>query len=168
MSNDVFFLIVVVVVLAIMLVFIYVKDKESMCRIEQLEKIVEDLSKQEHFLRKELEGKSGLQDYDIVLLKEELKIMLEKEINAKIAPVLSSLKNVEYIIEEFQNEQQNRILNLEQKTQNISKLSPSYENEEQKIIELFKEGKSVEQIAKDLRIGIGSVELALKFKQLLN
>ncbi|EOI2586661.1 hypothetical protein ACMHOY_001707, partial [Campylobacter jejuni] len=31
----------------------------------------------------------------------------------------------------------------------------------------FKEGKSIEQIAKDLRIGTGNVELVLKFKKLI-
>lgn len=60
---------------------------------------------------------------------------------------------MEHIIEDFQNEQQNRILNLEQKAQSMTKLTPNYDTEEQKIVDLFKEGKSIEQIAKDLRIG---------------
>ncbi|EPJ2171569.1 DUF6115 domain-containing protein, partial [Campylobacter jejuni] len=48
-----------------------------------------------------------------------------------------------------------------------AKLTPNYDTEEQKIENLFKEGKSIEQIAKDLRIGTGNVELVLKFKKLI-
>ncbi|EAJ8372244.1 hypothetical protein BI256_08640, partial [Campylobacter coli] len=107
------------------------------------------------------------EDYKITLLKEEIQITLEKQISAKITPVLRTLKTMEHIIEDFQNEQQNRILNLEQKAQSMTKLTPNYDTEEQKIVDLFKEGKSIEQIAKDLRIGTGNVELVLKFKQLI-
>lgn len=49
----------------------------------------------------------------------------------------------------------------------MNKLSPDFTNEEQKIVELFKQGKSVEQIAKDLRISTGNVEFTLKMKELL-
>lgn len=49
----------------------------------------------------------------------------------------------------------------------MAKLTPNYDTEEQKIENLFKEGKSIEQIAKDLRIGTGNVELVLKFKKLI-
>ncbi|WP_205569804.1 DUF6115 domain-containing protein, partial [Klebsiella pneumoniae] len=85
----------------------------------------------------------------------------------KILPILKSLQGMEHIIEQFQNEQQERLLSLEQKAQSITKLTPNYDAEEQKIIDLFKEGKSIEQIAKDLRIGTGNVELVLKFKKII-
>ena len=82
-------------------------------------------------------------------------------------PILKSLKGFESVIESFQNEQETRLSSLEQKAQNMSKLSPDYTNEEQKIVELFKQGKSVEQIAKDLRISTGNVEFTLKMKELM-
>ena len=100
-------------------------------------------------------------------LKDEIKFSLDREINLKIMPILKSLQGFENVIESFQNEQENRLSNLEQKAQNMSKLTPDFVNEEQKIIELFHQGKSVEQIAKDLRISTGNVEFTLKMKELL-
>ncbi|EAH4842244.1 hypothetical protein JQA71_000860 [Campylobacter coli] len=171
MSNDVLYLVFMIVLLVAILAYMNIKDKESSAKINKLQGVVEDITKELHYLRKELgvkdEGDQEEEDYKITLLKEEIQITLEKQISAKITPVLRTLKTMEYIIEDFQNEQQNRILNLEQKAQSMTKLTPNYDTEEQKIVDLFKEGKSIEQIAKDLRIGTGNVELVLKFKQLI-
>ncbi len=171
MSNDVLYLVFMIVLLVAILAYMNIKDKESNAKINKLQGVVEDITKELHYLRKELgvkdEDDQEEEDYKITLLKEEIQITLEKQISAKITPVLRTLKTMEHIIEDFQNEQQNRILNLEQKAQSMTKLTPNYDTEEQKIVDLFKEGKSIEQIAKDLRIGTGNVELVLKFKQLI-
>ncbi|EAH6107231.1 hypothetical protein L1411_001418 [Campylobacter coli] len=171
MSNDVLYLVFMIVLLVAILAYMNIKDKESSAKINKLQGVVEDITKELHYLRKELGVKDEVdqeeEDYKITLLKEEIQITLEKQISAKITPVLRTLKTMEHIIEDFQNEQQNRILNLEQKAQSMTKLTPNYDTEEQKIVDLFKEGKSIEQIAKDLRIGTGNVELVLKFKQLI-
>ncbi|WP_144600618.1 DUF6115 domain-containing protein [Campylobacter coli] len=171
MSNDVLYLVFMIVLLVAILAYMNIKDKESNAKINKLQGVVEDITKELHYLRKELgvkdEGVQEEEDYKITLLKEEIQITLEKQISAKITPVLRTLKTMEHIIEDFQNEQQNRILNLEQKAQSMTKLTPNYDTEEQKIVDLFKEGKSIEQIAKDLRMGTGNVELVLKFKQLI-
>ncbi|MBZ7936137.1 MULTISPECIES: DUF6115 domain-containing protein [Campylobacter] len=171
MSNDVIYLVFVFVLLVAMLAYINIKERENNTKLTKLQGVIEDITKEMHYFRKELgikeEDENDEEDYKITLLKEEMQIELEKQISAKITPVLRTLKTMEHIIEDFQNEQQNRLLNLEQKAQSMTKLTPNYDTEEQKIIDLFKEGKTIEQIAKDLRIGIGNVELVLKFKQLI-
>ncbi|MCX2682728.1 hypothetical protein OQH60_01630 [Campylobacter sp. MIT 21-1685] len=168
MSEEVLYLVFVIILFIAILAYMNIKERENNVKIIKLQNAIEDISKELHYFRKELGNKDdNEEDYKFMLLKEQMQILLEKEISAKIIPVLKSLKGMEHIIEEFQNEQQNRILNLEQKTKNMTKLTPNYDNQEQKIVELFKEGKNVEQIAKDLRIGTGKVELVLKFKQLL-
>ncbi|MBK1971926.1 hypothetical protein JG677_07455 [Campylobacter sp. TTU-622] len=168
MSVDVLYLVFMIVLLVAFLAYMNIKDKENTSKITKLQNAMEDLTKELHYLKKDLDLKDDSEEkFNIDLLKDEVKIMLEKEVSHKIYPILQSLQNVESIIEEFQNEQQNRILTLEQKTQSISKLTPNYDTEEQKIIELFQQGKSIEQIAKDLRVGIGNVELVLKFKKMI-
>lgn len=168
MSEEVLYLVFMIVLLVAFLAYMNIKDKENMSKIIKLQNAMEDLTKELHYLKKNLDLKDDEEEkFNIDLLKDEVKIMLEQEVSNKIYPILQSLKNVESIIEEFQNEQQNRILTLEQKTQSISKLTPNYDTEEQKIIELFQQGKSIEQIAKDLRVGIGNVELVLKFKKMI-
>lgn len=170
MSEDVLYLVFIIVLLVAMLAYMNIKDRENNAKIIKLQNVMEELDKELHYIKKNLGNKSenaNEEDYKLTLLKEEMQIMVEKELSNKILPILKSLQGVEHIIEEFQNEQQSRILNLEQKTQSMTKLTPNYDTEEQKIIDLFKSGKSVEQIAKDLRIGTGNVELVLKFKQLI-
>lgn len=149
------------------LAYFFIKDKENLSKIQKLEQAIESINKDIHYIRKELEEKADLQSLDAETLKDEVRFSLDREINSKILPILKSLQGFENVIEEFQNEQENRISHLEQRTQNINKLSPDFVNEEQKIVELFKQGKSIEQIAKDLRISTGNVEFTLKMKELV-
>lgn len=170
MSDDVLYLVFIIVLLVAMLAYMNIKERENNAKIAKLQNVIEDITKELHYFRKELGVKDDNkedEDYKISLLKEEIMIEIEKQISSKITPVLRTLKTMEHIIEDFQNEQQNRLLNLEQKAQSMTKLMPNYDTEEQKIENLFKEGKSIEQIAKDLRIGTGNVELVLKFKKLI-
>ncbi|EGK8008436.1 hypothetical protein IO405_000825 [Campylobacter lari] len=173
MGSDLLLWLVVALLIFAMFAYMMIKEKENIAKINELGKMIEDLNKQYHYLKKESldEQDQEKEEIDTEAIKEELKEellqVLEQKINQNIIPILSALKEVEEVIEEFQSEQKNRLLNLEQKTQSITKLSPSYDNEEQKVIELFNQKKSIEQIAKDLRIGMGRVELILKFNKLL-
>lgn len=173
MDSDLLLWLVVALLIFAMFAYMMIKEKESIIKINELGKMIEDLNKQYHYLKKESldEQEQEKEEIDTEAIREELKEellqVLEQKINQNIIPILSALKEVEEVIEEFQSEQKNRLLNLEQKTQSITKLSPSYDNEEQKVIELFNQKKSIEQIAKDLRIGMGRVELILKFNKLL-
>ncbi|EAK0823221.1 hypothetical protein A0Z38_04015 [Campylobacter lari] len=173
MDSDLLLWLIVALLIFAMFAYMMIKEKENIAKINELGKMIEDLNKQYHYLKKESvdEQEQEKEEIDTEAIKEELKEellqVLEQKINQNIIPILSALKEVEEVIEEFQSEQKNRLLNLEQKTQSITKLSPSYDNEEQKVIELFNQKKSIEQIAKDLRIGMGRVELILKFNKLL-
>lgn len=177
MDSDLLLWLVVIVLIFAMFAYMVIREKENVAKFHELGKIIEDLNKQYHYLKKEseYEEQKDEQDYkddiDIEEIKEQLRAefvqFLEQKINQNIIPIASALKEVESAIEDFQSEQKNRLLNLEQKTQSISKLSPSYDNEEQKVIELFNQKKSIEQIAKDLRMGLGRVELILKFNKLI-
>ena len=170
MSVDFLYLFISFILILCLLAYVFIRDKENSLKIKKLENAVEEINKTLHFLRKDLENmEEKLPDLSSYLdeTRAELSFLVDKEVNSKILPVLKSLKGFESVIEDFQNEQENRLSSLEQKTQNMSKLSPNYEDEEQKIVDLFQAGKSIEQIAKDLRISTGNVEFALKFRKLL-
>lgn len=169
MSEDLLYLVFLLILMLALVAYVFIKDKENSAKIRKLENAIEDINKDLHFLRKDLENKSDAPDMSSYLdeIKAEISFLIDKEVNSKILPVLKSLRGFEDIIEEFQNEQENRLSSLEQKTQNMSKLTPNYEDEEQKIVDLFQKGKSIEQIAKDLRISTGNVEFALKFRKIL-
>lgn len=167
MSLELLYGVFILILLVASLAFFFIKDKENLSKIHKLERAVEEMKKDLHYLQKELDEKTDSPNFDANALKDEIKFSLDREINVKIMPILKSLKGFESVIESFQNEQETRLSSLEQKAQNMSKLSPDYTNEEQKIVELFKQGKSVEQIAKDLRISTGNVEFTLKMKELM-
>lgn len=174
MSEDLLYLIFVVVLVVAMFAYMMIRDKESQVKIAKLEGAVEDIHKNLHYLKKILDEKGSLDESVLAQIstpnldESAVKALLEREINSKIVPILKSLKGFESVIDELQSEQENRLSNLEQRTQNIAKLSPDYSSEEQKIVELFKSGKSIEQIAKDLRISTGNVEFALKFNKVID
>lgn len=174
MNTDILLWLVIAILIFALFVYMIIREKENAAKFNELGKIIEDLNRQYHYLKKDSQEDIldvEKEELDIESIKEELKEelvqILENKIQQNIFPILSALKEVEEVIEEFQSEQKNRLLNLEQKTQSITKLSPSYDNEEQKVIEMFEQKKSIEQIAKDLRIGTGRVELILKFNKLI-
>lgn len=118
MSDDVLYLVFIIVLLIAMLAYMNIKERENNAKIAKLQNVIEDITKELHYFRKELGVKDDSEedeDYKTSLLKEEIMIELDKQISSKITPVLRTLKTMEHIIEDFQNEQQNRLLNLEQK-----------------------------------------------------
>ena len=170
MSLELLYTIASFVFMAALAAFFFIKDRENSLKIRRLEANVEEIHKSLHFVKKDLEvveNAPQAPEIDISGIKAELKTLLDKEVNSKILPILKSLQGFERVVEDLQNEQENRLTNLEQKAQSMSKLSPDFAGDEAKIAELFKGGKSVEQIAKDLRISTGNVEFTLKMKGLL-
>ncbi|HEG3859930.1 TPA: hypothetical protein SC524_001520, partial [Campylobacter jejuni] len=126
MSDDVLYLVFIIVLLIAMLAYMNIKERENNAKIAKLQNVIEDITKELHYFRKELGVKDDSEedeDYKTSLLKEEIMIELDKQISSKITPVLRTLKTMEHIIEDFQNEQQNRLLNLEQKAQSMAKLT---------------------------------------------
>ncbi|EPJ2171749.1 hypothetical protein ACTFTH_001931, partial [Campylobacter jejuni] len=114
MSDDVLYLVFIIVLLIAMLAYMNIKERENNAKIAKLQNVIEDITKELHYFRKELGVKDDSEedeDYKTSLLKEEIMIELDKQISSKITPVLRTLKTMEHIIEDFQNEQQNRLLN---------------------------------------------------------
>lgn len=111
MYDDVLYLIFTIILLLAILAYMNIKEKENNLKIIKLQNVIEDITEELHYFRKELGLKEDEEDedYKTTLLKEEMKIELDKQISAKITPVLRTLKTMEHIIEDFQNEQQNRL-----------------------------------------------------------
>ena len=65
------------------------------------------------------------------------------------------------------SEQQERLYSLEERTKSIGKITPpSFEaNNENRVVEMFRAGKTPEAIARDLQLGVGQVTMILKFKK---
>lgn len=155
------------VIMALLFLIIYFKDIESSKKFERFERTIEDLSRQNHQLKQALIHKKDEDTSWVEGIKSQLKGSVQEEINNHVIPLLDSLRDIEGIIEDFKTEQQNRIIKLEERTKSMNMLSPtSSTSNEKQVIQAYKNGSSINTIAKDLRLGVGEVEFILKMHNL--
>jgi hypothetical protein len=170
--NEILMICTFVAIMAVLVGYFYIKDGDTNRKFSRYERVVEALVQENHNIKKQLKelqyNKSeivGVSNVDEIL--EQISSKIDVQINSKIIPVLNTLQSLENSMNSFQNEQQDKLYSIEERTKSITKLSPNDNNDESKIVAMYQSGKSKENIAKDLRIGIGKVEFVLKFHGIL-
>jgi len=145
---DYIVLIAIVIVLGLVLAYIYIKDKETSQVIMSLREKVEELS---------------YDDEPQNLSDEKYKELDNKiyEIGESLIKIVRNLKN----IDATQKEHEQKLNQIEEKLK-LFNLSSSSNRNENKIISLFKEGKTIEEIANEERIPVGEVEFVIKLANL--
>lgn len=146
----------------ILLIYIYTKDNEVSKKFFLYEKSIEDLNKKIYDLEKKLNEKK--ESYDKQEIKEYIDELVEENLQKITAFVLSSKKEQDAKLSGIKDEVAQKLQNLEEKVKNFTSLPESYQSNEKKIINLYHKGLSVSEIARNLRIGIGEVELVLKIE----
>ena len=157
------------IVLAIIIALIFIKDSETNKKFTRYERAIESAIQENYNLKKQLATLASFKsddDEQLKDVKDELKEQINEQINEKIVPIIRAIKSIERVIDDFANEQKDRMFNLEERTRYINKIAPSVINEEEQILKMFKDGKSAAMIAKDLHVGMGRVEFVLKFHKL--
>ena len=157
------------IVLAIIITLIFIKDSETNKKFARYERAIESAMQENYNLKKQLVALASFKpddDEQLKDVKDELKEQINEQINEKIVPIIRAIKSIERVIDDFANEQKDRMFNLEERTRDINKFAPSVINEEEQILKMFKDGKSAAMIAKDLHVGMGRVEFVLKFHKL--
>ncbi|WP_459816797.1 DUF6115 domain-containing protein [Campylobacter concisus] len=157
------------IVLAIIIALIFIKDSETNKKFTRYERAIESAMQENYNLKKQLAALASFKsddDEQLKDVKDELKEQINEQINEKIVPIIRAIKSIERVIDDFANEQKDRMFNLEERTRDINKIAPSVINEEEQILKMFKDGKSAAMIAKDLHVGMGRVEFVLKFHKL--
>lgn len=187
LNNNIELVIVIclVVILAVIILFMSMRDKEINRRLEIFEKTIEDINQQNYELKKMVKEKmfhNTLED------NQELNEMLQKEVQSKIQPLQKSLKEIEEITKSFQEKQKDEVLHVKEESVNffedtfadISKETvtfskPAFEEDdneptaqiddnfdyEKKICELHKSGKSEKEIAELLNLKDSEVAFVL-------
>lgn len=153
-------------ILVLLFLVVYFKDQESNKKFERFERIIEDLNRQNHQIKQALLRKDSEKD-SLENLKNQFQYSAKEEVAEQVAPILSSLREIESIIEEFKGEQENRIAKLEERTKTFTLSQNASTSNEKQVIQLYKSGKNMQEIAKDLRIGLGEVEFILKMHNCL-
>lgn len=151
----------------IIFLMVYVRDIEVNKKLLIYEKSIEELNYQNHVLNKTLNEQKVQEPIDYQGLEKKLIERTKQEIQHSLLPVVASLQDVEKIMQHFRDEQSIRIDRIESRTKEMTLASsaPSSSNEKM-ILSQFARGRSEAEIAKDLRIGIGEVDLVLKLANL--
>lgn len=168
MSIELIGLVGVVFLVVIILIFMSLKDSEVSKKLSRYEQSIENLSQQNHRLRKEIIELGKQRDKFIAEMDNILEDRIKEKVQQSVYPLIESMREIENVMQSFQEEQIERINRIEEKSNEISYIpsSNSSISNEKLIISQYASGKSEAAIAKDLRIGIGEVDLVLKLANL--
>ena len=168
MENDLLVYAGIGIFMFLILMLFFYKDAEANRKFVRFERIIEDLIQQNHRLRREfLEMQNG-EKSRYAAFEKQLHNKVQDEINTNVFPLLETLKEIENVMQDFKDEQQERMFSLEEQTKSMKKFAtPVNATNDKMIIQFYKEGKRIGDIAKDLRIGVGEVEFILKMNNLL-
>ena len=133
---------------------------------------IEGLIKENYQLKKQIKDNAKPQeiiknDIDMDEINHIIELKINEGLIQKISPILQNVHIIEQAVNEIKDEQQERLYSLEERTKSIGKITPpSFEaNNENRVVEMFRAGKTPEAIARDLQLGVGQVTMILKFKK---
>lgn len=142
-------LIILVIILGLIIAFLYVRDKQFTQDLNLLQEAIIELRNQapsstdsNHDEYKELDSKIY-------------------ELGESLIKIVRSIKNLDH----NQKELMEKVEKIENQLK-LSMLSSSSNSNEDEIINLYKSGKSIEEIAKEKRVPQGEVELIIKLSNL--
>lgn len=166
-SLEIMGLIGVVALVVIMLIMMSIKESETNKKLSRYEQSIDNLSQQNHTLRKEILQLVKNRDKFMDEMDETLEGRVKEQVQQSVYPLIQSMREIESVMQSFQDEQVERIDKIEEQRveMNYHPKSTTVSNEKL-IIAHFSQGKSEAMIAKDLRIGIGEVDLVLKLANL--
>lgn len=166
-SIEIMSLIGVIALVVIMLIMMSIKESETNKKLSRYEQSIDNLSQQNHTLRKEILQLAKNRDKFMDKIDETLDGRVKEQVQQNVYPLIQSMREIESVMQSFQDEQVERIDKIEEQRVelNYNPKSTTVSNEKL-IIAHFSQGKSEAMIAKDLRIGIGEVDLVLKLANL--
>lgn len=167
MSIDVLAFIGLALLVIIIFLMVYIRDIEINKKLAIYERSIEELNYQNHVLNKALKDFGNKESFDAKAFEKKMLELTKQEVQQTVIPMVSSLQDIESIIERFKEEQTARIDRLESRTKEMSGLPTGTSSSNEKmIVAQYARGRSEAEIAKDLRIGIGEVDLVLKLANL--
>lgn len=146
-----FSLIAISIVIALFAVF---RSFNNAKKIQHLEESIEGISTQLHQIQKELQGAMSHQKF--------IENNAQEGIAENINSFYREFKEIREMIKSDRNYFEEKMIKLDNRVRDFGHLSGMNDVDEKRIISLFKEGWSVDSIAKELRIGRGEVEFTLK------
>ncbi len=136
----------------LLFLFMLKREKISEQKFAAFEMSLEELNKEVYLIKKNLQSTKSLPKIE--------------QMEEKIIELVDNMEKIEEKNIEIINLMQERIndLYLKIKQDKFSDISRSInKNEEEKILDLYKNGATIEEISRELRIPAGEIELIVKF-----
>ncbi len=154
------------IVLLMLIAFFYFRDQSITQKLSLYESAIDDLHKRLYRIEnqnltptlKSAEFNNSLKE-----IEERLNHKLN-ELGDPLLRAIRALKTLEDRMQKLELRVDEKIDELKQTTKSQHTIDPN--RYEERIITLYKEGKSIEEIAKLTRVGIGEIELMLKLANL--
>ena len=167
MTIELMAIIGITALIVIIFLVMSIKESETNKKLSRYEQSIDNLTQQNHRFRKEIIELSKQRDRFVQEMDDILEERIKEKVQHSVYPLIESMREIENVMQSFQDEQIERIDKMEERSTEISYI-PSQSNisNEKIIIAQYGSGKSEAAIAKDLRIGIGEVDLVLKLANL--
>jgi len=150
-----------------LLYYVYEKDTQYSKNIRSIASVVEELNRDLFYLRNKLnEETKKIEQSQRGMSDEEIYQEIERTVYDMIQPLALTLREVQSSITAIDSQLESRIANLENGVKQISIPSSIHANDDEKIISLYKQGVSVETIAKELHLAKPEVEFVLKINKI--
>ena len=162
-SVELMGLIGVIALVVIIMIMMSIKDSETSKKLSRYEQSIDNIAEQNHRLRKEVLQLTKNREKFMAEMEDTLEGKVKEQVQQSVYPLIQSMREIENVMQSFQDEQVERIDKMEERRNEINYTPKSTTiSNEKLIIAQYGQGKSEALIAKDLRIGIGEVDLVLK------
>jgi uncharacterized protein YoxC len=167
MTTELIGFIALAILVVIIFLMVTIKDAETTKKLSRFERSIDEVSQQNHRLKKEIVEISKRSNIFAEEINDIVEDKAREQVQHGVYPLIESMREIENVMQTFQDEQIERIDKIEERSNDISYLpSRSSASNEKLIIAQYGGGKSEAEIAKDLRIGVGEVDLVLKLANL--
>lgn len=148
-----------VLMITIVLLYITLKEKEAAKKIMHLETSIEDVYKEIYKIQK------WIMDND----KRQQDTKPSTETFKMIADLKADILSLQHGLQSDREYFEDKVLVLEERLRSLGHFNaPSQQRNEKQILELFKNGYTIDAISKELRIAKSEVEFVLKLSELHN
>lgn len=171
MILDMVVFIAFALVMLLLIAFFYFRDKSVFAKLSAYERAIDDLNNRLYELEvsRETEENQEMQHQDFTKDLEAVEARLDEKLHELGEPLLRTIRAIKTMESNFTTLEQRintRIAKIEDSTKLSTMSNNSINVNEQRIIEMFKEGKSIEKIAKKERVSQGEIELILRIANL--
>ena len=157
-----YIIIVMAIIILYLIYYVFSKDSEYNKNIHAVASVVEELNRELYYLKNTTKNITDSNSS----INDEIYHEIEKSVYDMVQPLSVGLKKMQENIQTLDTQMDSRISSLEVGIKQILMPSSLNSSDDDKIISLFGDGFSVEEISKELHISKPEVEFVLKINRI--